>query len=215
MNTNDQFNDDPLNDAFKSADFGDKVWLFFSKHARLLTSLAIAILAFFGIAAIVTVRNNVARRQRQSAYLETLQTGARETFAQQYASEKLGGAVYLEMGDEAYQKKECRRAADYYRLAAEGLGRNIFGGRAALGEGIALIKSGLQPEGEGILGRIAEEKTYPPSIRGNALYLLANSNRERKDMGKAKSLLQQLVNSHFTDQWRAEAGALLREIELW
>jgi tetratricopeptide (TPR) repeat protein len=215
MNTNDQSNGDPLNDAFKSADFGDKVWLFFSQHVRLLASLAIVILTFFGIAAIVTVRNNMARRQRQSAYLEILQTGARETFAQRYASERLGGAVYLELGDEAYQKREYQRAADYYRRAADGLGKSIFGGRATLGEGIALIKSGLQPQGEGVLARVVEEKTYPPSIRGNALYLLANSNRERKDVGKAKSLLQQLANSHFTDQWRAEAGALLREIELW
>jgi tetratricopeptide (TPR) repeat protein len=215
MNTNDQFNDDPLSDAFKSADFGDKVWLFFSQHVRLLTSLAIAILALSGIAAIVIVRNNVARRQRQSAYLEVLQTGARETFAQQHASEKLGGTVCLELGDGAYQKREYQRAADYYRRATEALGKNIFGGRAALGEGIALIKSGSQPQGEGVLARVVEEKTYPPSIRGNALYLLANSNRERKDMGKAKSLLQQLANSHFTDQWRAEAGVLLREIELW
>ncbi|MDR0590837.1 MAG: hypothetical protein LBG09_03250 [Puniceicoccales bacterium] len=215
MNTNDQSNGDPLNDAFKSADFGDKVWLFFSQHARLLTSLAIVTLAFFGIAAIVTLRNNMARRQRQSAYLEVLQTGARETFAQQHASEKLGGTVYLELGDEAYKKREYQRAADYYRRAAEGLGKSILGGRAALGESIALIKSGLHPEGEGILARVTEEKFYPPSIRNNALYLLANSNRERGDMGKAKGLLQQLANSPFADQWRAEAGALLREIELW
>ncbi|MDR1303544.1 MAG: hypothetical protein LBJ81_02910 [Puniceicoccales bacterium] len=215
MNTNDQSNGDPLNDAFKSADFGDKVWLFFSQHTRFFASLTIAILAFFGIAAIVTVRNNMARRRRQSAYLEALQTGERETFAERYASEKLGGAAYLELGDEAYQKREYQRAVDYYRRAADALGKNIFGGRAAIGEGIALIKSGLQPEGEGVLTSVSEEKTYPPTIRGNALYLLANSSRERKDMGKAKGLLQQLAGGHFTDQWRTEAEALLREIELW
>jgi Asp-tRNA(Asn)/Glu-tRNA(Gln) amidotransferase A subunit family amidase len=45
LNANDQSNGNPLNGAFKSADFGDKVWLFFCQHLRLLASLAIVILA--------------------------------------------------------------------------------------------------------------------------------------------------------------------------
>jgi tetratricopeptide (TPR) repeat protein len=215
MNTNDKSNEEALNDAFKSADLSDKVWMFFSQHRRTLALLTLAVLVLSGIIAAVIISRNIALQHLQSAYLEAMQTETREAFAQKYASAKLGGTVYLELADEAYQKKEYQKATDYYRKSLIGLGKNIFGSRAAIGEGLSLIKSGLQLEGEDVLARVVEEKAYPLSIRGNAFYLLANSTYERRDVAKAKSILHQLINSHFSDYWKDGAKALLHEIELW
>jgi hypothetical protein len=43
-----------------------------------------------------------------------MQMDMREYFARKYISNSLGGTIFLELGDEAYQKKEYQRAADYY-----------------------------------------------------------------------------------------------------
>jgi tetratricopeptide (TPR) repeat protein len=149
----------------------------------------------------------------KAAYLAAIQTGNRESFAQKYISNPLGGSVFLELGDEAYQKKEYQRAMDCYHHAHVSLGNNIFGGRAAIGEGITFMKLGNYAKGEAIFAEITEEKSYPPLIRGHAMYLLANGLYERQEFSKAKGTLNQLINSNFSSQWKAAARALLQEIE--
>ncbi|MDR1435208.1 MAG: hypothetical protein LBI77_02285 [Puniceicoccales bacterium] len=211
MNTE---NSKELNDAFKSADLNDKVWMFFAKYARALTSVAILALVVIAIVVITVIGKGICQRSMKAAYLEAIRTGNKKDFAQKYISKPLGGIVFLELADEAYREKEYQRAAGYYHRAAVSLGGNIFKGRAAIGEGVALIKSGSQREGETVLGKTSEEKSYPALIRANAMYLLAASIYDRKDLGRAKSILNQLLSGNFPDQWKDEARTLLQEIEI-
>jgi hypothetical protein len=203
-----------LDDAFKSADFSDKVWMFFTKHARCLLALTAIICLFLGLTLTIMIGRNMCKRAMKAAYLEAIRTNTREHFAQKYISKSLGGATFLELGDEAYQKKEYRQAADYYHHARVSLGGNIFGGRAAIGEGMALIKSGLPTDGEAVLAVAIEEKTYPSLICSHAMYLLANSLYERQELGKAKSLSNRLIGGNFSNKLKTAAKALLQEIEL-
>jgi hypothetical protein len=148
----------------------------------------------------------------ESAYLEAIRSGDREKFAHKYGAKQLGASVFLELGDEAYGRKDYVRAEDYYHRARRGLGHNIFAGRAAIGESVALIKSGRVLEGESLLARVGEERSYPLSVRGNALYLLAVSIHARGDRPGAKDVLNGLINSNFPTHWKEEAGALLSEM---
>ncbi|MDR1590675.1 MAG: hypothetical protein LBR92_01605 [Puniceicoccales bacterium] len=203
-----------LNDAFKSADLSDKVWMFFTKYARPIASVAVVICLILGLVFIIMVGRSMCKRSMKVAYWETVQTNTRERFAQKYISNPLGGTVFLGLGDEAYQKKEYQRAADYYHHARVSLGGNILGGRAAIGEGIASIKSGLQADGEAILAGISGEKSYPPLIRSQGIYFLANSLYGRGEFDKAKNTLNQLINGNFPDSWKTAAKTLLQEIEI-
>ncbi|MDR2812698.1 MAG: hypothetical protein LBB05_02870 [Puniceicoccales bacterium] len=205
---------DELNDAFKSADLNDKVWMFFTKYARAVASTAIVVCIILGLALIIMVGRSMCKRSMKAAYWEATRTDTLEHFAQKYISNPLGGTVFLELGDKAYQKKEYRQAADYYHHARVSLGGNVFGGRAAIGEGIALIKLGLHTDGEVILAGVGEEKSYPMLVRGHGICLLANSLWERKELGKAKSTLNQLINGNFSDPWKTMAKALIQEIEI-
>jgi tetratricopeptide (TPR) repeat protein len=202
-----------LDDAFKSADFSDKVWMFFSKYARPIASAMAVICLIVCLALIIMIGRSMCKKSMKMAYWEAIRTDTRERFAQKYISNPLGGTVFLELGDEAYQKKEYQRAADYYHHARVSLGGNILGGRAAIGEGIALIKSGLRADGEGILMGIRDEQSYPTSIRGQGAYLLASSLYGCGEFDKAKNTLNQLINGNFSDPWKMEGKVLLREIE--
>jgi TolA-binding protein len=208
----DQSTEDTLRGAFKSADLGDKAWLFFSQHGRPFKLLAIAIVLALGVGICATVSRTLAQRSMKAAYLDVLAGGDGEKFAKKYATSQLGGTVFLELGDGAYEKKEYNRAKDYYHRALEGLGRSIFAGRAALGESVALIKSGMVSEGEKLLAKIGEERSYPLSIRGNATYLLALSIYGRGNIDSAKNISNGLVNGNFPAHWKEKAEELLREI---
>jgi tetratricopeptide (TPR) repeat protein len=202
-----------LDNAFKSADLGDKVWMFFTQNARTLLSTGIATLIILGIVIATMIGKSICQKAMKAAYLDAIQTHGRERFAQKYISNPLGGSVFLELGDESYKKKDYDQAAKYYHRAHIGLGGNIFGGRATLGEGMALAKLGRWEESEAIFAKSAEEKAYPLLIRGQALYFLALSIYGRGDTAKAKNALNQLINSQFPDHWKAKARALLKEIE--
>jgi tetratricopeptide (TPR) repeat protein len=202
-----------LDDAFKSADFSDKVWMFFSKYARPIASAGAVICLILCLVLIIMVGRSMCEKSMKAAYWEAIRTDKRERFAQKYISNPLGGTIFLELGDEAYQKQEYQRAADYYHHARVSLGGNILGGRAAIGEGIALIKSGLRAEGEGILGVVRDEKSYPTLIRGQGVYLLAHSLYGCGEFDRAKNTLNQLINGNFSDPWKVAGRVLLQEIE--
>ncbi|MDR2806551.1 MAG: hypothetical protein LBB11_00105 [Puniceicoccales bacterium] len=201
-----------LNDAFQSADLDDKLWMFYSKHARALMSIAVLALVLSGIAIAIVIGYHVSEKRMKSAYLEAIHGGNREDFARKYCSTPLGGTVFLELADAAYQRKEYQQAADHYQRAAAGLGKNIFGGRAAIGEGTALLHLGLTSEGEALLSKVAEEQAYPLLIRGHGLWLLGSSIYERGDQNRAKAVLHKLANSNFPDCWKDKAKILLQEI---
>jgi tetratricopeptide (TPR) repeat protein len=203
-----------LNDAFKSADLGDKMWMFFKKYSRAIVSAVAIIGLIFGLTFVIMVGRSICKKSMKSAYLEAIQPEEKENFARKYISKPLGGAIFLELGDEAYGKKEYRRAADCYHHAHVSLGDNILGWRAAIGEGVALAKLGLPLEGEEVFTRIAEKKSHPPSIRGQGMYLLANSLYERRELAKAKGILNQLINGNFSERWKVAAKALLQTMAI-
>ncbi|MDR2201110.1 MAG: hypothetical protein LBN94_03315 [Puniceicoccales bacterium] len=213
----DQSTEDTLKDAFKSADLGDRTWLFFTQHGRIFKLLAIAVVLCFGFGICIMIGRASSQKTMESSYFEVIRNGDgenknRENFARKYATKPLGGFIFLELADEAYGKKEYGPAKDYYHRARRGLGKNIFAGRAAIGESVALIKSGMVSEGETLLARIGEERSHPPAIRGNALYFLAVSMVGRGDINAAKNILNILLNSNFSAHWKGEGKKLLREI---
>jgi tetratricopeptide (TPR) repeat protein len=201
-----------LNNSFKSADLSDRVWMFFKKYSRAIASAVAIIGLLSGLALVVMVGRSICKKSMKSAYLKAIQPEEKESFARKYISKPLGGATFLELGDEAYRKKEYRRAADCYHHAYVSLGGNILGGRAAIGEGIALTKLGFPSESEAIFMRIAEQKSYAPLIRGHAMYLLASDLYERRELDKANRILNQLINGDFPNQWKAMAKVLSQEI---
>jgi tetratricopeptide (TPR) repeat protein len=202
-----------LDDAFKSADFSDKVWMFFTRYARPIASAGAVICLISCLALIIMVGRSMCEKFMKAAYWEAIQTDTRERFVRKYISNPLGGTIFLELGDEAYQKKEYQQAADYYHHARISLGSNILGSRAAIGEGIALIKSELRADGEGVLAAVRDEKSYPMSIRGQGAYLLAHSLYGCGESDKAKNMLNQLINGNFSDSWKIAGKTLLQEIE--
>ncbi|MDR3317426.1 MAG: hypothetical protein LBS71_01320 [Puniceicoccales bacterium] len=213
-NNSDKSSEQEIDEALKTADFSDRVWMFFFKYSRMLIYIGLVALVMFILAVLAAVGQTVLHKYMQSAYLQALETDNKEYFAQKYASDPLGGTIFLEWGDKAYQQNDYKKASDYYRRSVSSLGKNILGGRAAIGEGVSLIKLGSRQKGEAILAEIAEEKSYPLFIRGQAMYFLASSIYEQQDTGRAKKVLNQLINSNFSTSWKTAAKSLLQDIEM-
>jgi hypothetical protein len=201
-----------IEEALKTVDFSDRLWMFCSKYTRFLASFGIALIVISAIAVALMIGRSIFRKNMERNYCDAIYVEDKEAFAKKYCSEKLGGAVFLELGDRAYRDRDYNKASNYYHCASKSLGGNIFGGRAIIGESIALIRSGEIESGENLLAKIAEEKSYPNLIRGKAMYLLAVNLWDRKETHRAKDLCNKLANSHFPEEWKNEAQLLLREI---
>jgi tetratricopeptide (TPR) repeat protein len=211
MNTENSNED--LDDIFKSADLGDKVWLFFSKYSRMLISTMVVMGLILVLALVIIVGRSICKRSMKMAYLDAIQSENKECFAQKYVSNPLGGAVYLELGDEAYGKKEYKKAAQYYHLACIGLGETIFGGRAAIGESVSLIRAGLIQEGEEALRKITKKK-YPKHVYGNAMYLLGVNLMSRGERQQASEWLNNVINGDFFQPLKEQSKKLLYQLNV-
>jgi hypothetical protein len=209
MNT--ENSNENLNDALNSANLGDRMWLFFSKYSQLLLSMAAVFGLILILILVIMAGRTICRWSMELAYSNAIHSGNREHFAQKYVSDQLGGIVYLGLGDEAYVEKEYKKAAQYYHLARIGLGESIFGGRAMIGESIALMHLGLIPEGEEILKKVTEEK-YPSHVYGNAMYLLATNAADNGERRRAREWLSKIVNGDFFQPFKEQSQRLFSQL---
>ncbi|MDR1366409.1 MAG: hypothetical protein LBJ13_00670 [Puniceicoccales bacterium] len=209
MNTENSNED--LDDIFKSSDLGDKIWLFFSKYSRVLASMAIVFGLILLLTLVIITGRSICKRSMKAAYWHAIQSGNKECFAQKYVSNPLGGSVYLELGDEAYVKKEYEKAIKYYHLARIGLGESIFGGRAAIGESVSQINAGLIQEGEEGLKKITEGP-YPNHVLVHATYLLALNLISRGERRYVREWLNKITNGNFLQPMKDHVKKLFCQI---
>ncbi|MDR0418001.1 MAG: hypothetical protein LBH08_01015 [Puniceicoccales bacterium] len=174
-------------------------------------SIAIVVGLILLLTLIIITGRSICKRSMKAAYWQAVQSENKECFAQKYVSNPLGGSIYLELGDKAYKEKEYEKAAKYYHLARIGLGKSIFGGRAAIGESISQMHAGFIQEGEEGLKKIMEE-SYPSHVIVYAMYLWAINLMSKGERRHVREWLNKIMNGDFIQPMKEQAQKLFCQI---
>ncbi len=200
---------DSLQEALKSASFGDKMWLFFTENLPIFIKIGVGILVVMILLTAIAIGKSIAHRSMEREFNDALISGDIEKFVKKYENEKLSGILFLELGDKAYKDQDFTKASKYYKLAANAFDDDIFEGKAMLSEGIALSRNENFSEAEKIFEKISNENKYLHFIRGEAMWLLGMNFWQQQELRKSKDIFNKLVNGNFSSIWQKKAEKIL------
>lgn len=197
-----------IDDAFESAEFEDKVWLFWNRNKYPIIFGAVA--ALVGVVAVQGYRmiqeKNLLRMQ--DAYVMADQEGDLESFGQQYASTSLGALALLESADQQYAEGDFAAAANLYREAVAPLKDTPLSQRARLGLGVAQLKAGQVAEAVNTLKALSNDSAAIGTVRGEAAYNIALHAVGEKDFSTAQEWLDSLAKIPNAGFWIERARLL-------
>lgn len=134
--------------------------------------------ACFIVIVVVAAAGIFRNMQKESAnkvgveYAEATTPEKLRAFIAAHPGHILSAAAELRIADDAYRAKNYAEAAASYDKAAA-VKNTPFAGRALIGAAMSKILSGQNDDGEARLGKISNDATQAPVVRGEATYHLA------------------------------------------
>ena len=182
-----------VDEDFANADAEDRLWLFWERNktiiVRSITSIVVGILAFLAF----YFWKEAQHESLGEAYVACQDETARRAFAAAHPKEPLAAIALIEVADDLRRKNKLAEAAKTYDdaaaiVAGEGKtpAQNAIATRAKLFSGLSRQELG-QANAEAIIISVAEDNTATETLRGYAMYVLANLALSRGDnAGAAK-----------------------------
>ena len=182
-----------VDEDFANADAEDRLWLFWERNktiiVRSVTSVVVGILAFLAF----YFWREAQKETLGESYVACQDETARRAFAAAHPKESLAAIALIEVADELRRKSKLDDAAKTYDQAAaiaaeagETPALNAIAARAKLFSGLSRQEAG-QANAETIIISVAEDNKAPETLRGYAMYVLANLALGRGDnTGAAK-----------------------------
>ena len=167
-----------VDEDFANADAEDRLWLFWERNKNLIvrgtTAVVLAIIGAIGF----HFWQESKRTELGQAYVACTDADARRAFAAAHPGEPLAAVALLEVADDLRKANKLEDAAKAYEAA----------GKAVVGESIAvkaiatrarlyaaLTRQELgQADAEAGIVAVAEDNSAPDTLRGYAMYVLAN-----------------------------------------
>jgi tetratricopeptide (TPR) repeat protein len=180
-------------------------WL--ANRKTIFTSIALALVIVVGFQSyrIISAKMEASTRR---AYAEATTEEARKAFAESHKRHALGGAAYLTLADEAYERGEYNQAIDNYEMAAKILELPALTYRADLGRAIALIQSGLLSKGSPLLVDLGADEAVPAAIRCEAYHHLASLAIEAEDYDMAGGYLDNIEELAPVGIWASRVSSV-------
>lgn len=200
-----------IDEAFKEAEFEDKLWLFWNRNKSYIITAILA--AFFATIAVQGV--HVYRKNRLLAVQEEFAaatTGEQKiAFATTHPGNPLAAIALLSAADEQYTAQSFDRAASLYADAAIAAAKTPeLKARATLGQGIALARGGNVSQAMDVLQALAGDTSAADAFRAQAAYHFATLALENGQTDRARSSLQSILALRYAGPWREQAEDLLR-----
>lgn len=199
----------PLSDNdFSGSGLEDAFFLFWKRNRDKIqiTMVVVLLVAVGGLGFKAFQRKKL--EKTQNAYLEAVQSGETQAFAQKYASSPLAGLVLLQSADKAFDKEEFTQAVSLYKEAGAALKGTVIEGRTQLGEAIANIYAGNEAKGKTLLGSIAQNPKLLESDRAEAAYHLAVLALNQDELDIARTQLDFIETLNDSGFWGQKAALL-------
>lgn len=195
---------------FSGSGLEDALFLFWKRNRDKvqLTIVIVLLVAVGGLGFKAFQRKKL--EKTQNAYLEAVQSGETEAFAQKYSSSPLAGLVLLQSADKAFEEEDFTQAIARYKEAGAALKGTVIEGRTQLGIAIATIYKGNDAEGKTLLSSIAQNPKLLGSDRAEAAYHLAIIALNQGEVDTARSQLDFIATLDQAGFWGQKA-ALLRK----
>jgi len=167
-----------VDEDFANADAEDRLWLFWERNKTLIvrgtTAVVLAIIGAIGF----HFWQESKREELGLAYVACQDEAARRAFAAAHPGEPLAAVALLEVADDLRKANKLEDAAKAYEAA----GKSVVGDakaakaiatRARLYAALPRQELG-QADAEAAIIAVAEDNSAPDTLRGYAMYVLAN-----------------------------------------
>ncbi|MCX6918814.1 MAG: hypothetical protein NTX41_05900 [Verrucomicrobia bacterium] len=167
-----------VDEDFANADAEDRLWLFWERNKDLLvrgtTAVVLAIIGAIGFHFWQESR----REELGQAYVACTDADARRAFAAAHPGEPLAAVALLEVADDLRKANKLEDAAKAYEAAGkavvgESKAVKAIATRARLYAALTRQELG-QADAEAGIVAVAEDNSAPDTLRGYAMYVLAN-----------------------------------------
>ncbi len=203
-----------IDEAFKEAEFEDKVWLFWERYKTLIiTGIIAAIVATIAVQGVRVYRDSRLATV-QADFMAATTNEERIAFAKANSGHTLAGIALLEAADNRFADEAFSEAAPLYADAAKSLAQAPeLRARALLGHGVALARSGDRTQAVTILNGLFRDTTAADALRAEAAYHSAVITLEDGQPEQARETLQSILPLRNAGIWRNQAERMLRRIQ--
>lgn len=202
-----------IDEAFKEAQFEDKVWLFWERNkGAVIGAIAAVIIVVIGVLAWNQLQQSKLR-QLQAEFSAAQTTEEQIAFAAANPSHPLAGIALLSAADHYYADEDFEQAAASYLNAAAPLHHNPeLYGRALIGAGIAQARLGDTSAALQHLRRAATDLKVADALRAEAHYHASVIERDLGETEQATRSLQAILALQYAGLWHNRAEIALRSL---
>ena len=206
-----------VDEDFVHADAEDRLWLFWERNqtviVRSITTVVVGVLAFIAF----YFWKEAQHEALGESYVACQDETARRAFAAAHPKEPLAAIALIEVADELRRKNKLTEAAKTYdeaaaiaAIAGETPAVRAIAARAKLFSGLSRQELG-QANAEAIITSVAEDNSAPETLKGYAMYVLANLALTRGDnAGAAKWINLMDKRLQATHVWAQDKTWLVR-----
>ena len=204
-----------VDEDFANADAEDRLWLFWERNKNLIVrGTTVVVLAIIGAIGFHFWQESK-REDLGLAYVACQDEAARRAFAAAHPGEPLAAVALLEVADDLRRANKLEEAAKTYEAA----GKSVVGDakaikaiatRARLYAALTRHELG-QPEAIAAIVAVAEDNTAPDTLRGYAMYVLANlalTKGDSADAAKWVNLMDKRLKPNHV--WASDKAWLVR-----
>ena len=204
-----------VDEDFANADAEDRLWLFWERNKNLIVrGTTVVVLAIIGAIGFHFWQESK-REELGLAYVACQDEAARRAFAAAHPGEPLAAVALLEVADDLRRANKLEDAAKTYEAA----GKSVVGDakavkaiatRARLYAALTRHELG-QPEAIAAIVAVAEDNTAPDTLRGYAMYVLANlalTKGDSADAAKWVNLMDKRLKPNHV--WASDKAWLVR-----
>lgn len=180
----------------------DPIHEFWTEHGKsIITGAVILVLGtalIFGVRAYRQIQEQTVR----AAYTEAIADNNLAGFATDNTGHKLAGVAAMQVANRAYAEQDWEKAAEFYQISVDSLGRSQISGKARLGLGVTLSKLGNTEQSERVLRALAEDNRAMISSRATALYNLAILYFSQNEVDKFSNAYEKLSELDPRSYWQ-------------
>jgi hypothetical protein len=204
-----------VDEDFANADAEDRLWLFWERNKNLIVrGTTVVVLAIIGAIGFHFWQESK-REDLGLAYVACQDEAARRAFAAAHPGEPLAAVALLEVADDLRRANKLEEAAKTYEAA----GKSVVGDakaikaiatRARLYAALTRHELG-QPEALAAIVAVAEDNAAPDTLRGYAMYVLANlalTKGDSADAAKWVNLMDKRLKPNHV--WASDKAWLVR-----
>jgi hypothetical protein len=204
-----------VDEDFANADAEDRLWLFWERNKNLIVrGTTVVVLAIIGAIGFHFWQESK-REDLGLAYVVCQDEAARRAFAAAHPGEPLAAVALLEVADDLRRANKLEEAAKTYEAA----GKSVVGDakaikaiatRARLYAALTRHELG-QPEAIAAIVAVAEDNAAPDTLRGYAMYVLANlalTKGDSADAAKWVNLMDKRLKPNHV--WASDKAWLVR-----